>query len=710
MILQEIVLEGVKCFREKRNIPLKPGFDLVYGPNESGKTTLLETIYILLDPLRNVGEEEEYPSWGPPGPSRAGIVIQEGQDSYRITKDFVNGQVSLSRRNPQTQKYESVATDPARIDTFLRQNIGIPPISTFRRLFCFDRKDLPSGRQKVVAQRVQTQAPSPAPGAGVQPSFAAPQVAVTPPAGYGLTVEEKKRRLDELRSQRDKAKAVADIQFEIDGLESKLFDIENKIKGIRSEEDHRDQLQNQLKKLSSFQELPRDIIHRIEDFEGTQREQHKMVNVMDQQIGEAQTAYMQIHSRTPFHKEQNFLIAAGCVAAGIITRFIGLQEKFGFVNFIQLLLIVAGLGLVIWIVFNEMNARTTETEAEEKLEKLKDELKEIEKKFEVESSVIKRMMVDAGVEDPKELHDKLKEYRDLMTKVEEFDERIEKSKRAAGYSQLERERKQYSERIEELNNQMRQAGGAGFVQDPADIQREIDSLQYSLDHPGAAPPPTAAAPAFAPAPPMPMGGGGMPPLGNPIGGDDFLGGGDFIAGLSAPTPGPPMPADSTMISDKPLAAAEGAENPVDSLWATAEAFSGLDRSTLIMQIKDQFNARVAAFTNKTYGEGDLSSEKTVSLRTTTGSYTDLEKLSPSSQDAAWLALKLSLIENILKKKVMPVVMDDPLRYLDDARLANVSKALKKLGSLGQVVLVSTQRAHSKIADLAVSLAPTPEKT
>jgi uncharacterized protein YhaN len=116
---------------------------------------------------------------------------------------------------------------------------------------------------------------------------------------------------------------------------------------------------------------------------------------------------------------------------------------------------------------------------------------------------------------------------------------------------------------------------------------------------------------------------------------------------------------------------------------------------------------VKAFTNGTYLEGDLSSEKTVSLRNSMGNYIEIEKLPPSSKDAAWLALKLSLIENLFKKKVLPILMDDPLRLFDEARLANISKALKALGAKGQVILVSTQKAHSKLADNTVSLTPQP---
>ncbi len=106
MIFNEIVLEGVRCFKALRRIPMKPGFNLVYGPNETGKSTLNECLFLLLDPLRKVGEEEEYPSWGPPGNSRAGLILQEGQDVYRLTRDFVNGQVTFSQLNPQTKKFE----------------------------------------------------------------------------------------------------------------------------------------------------------------------------------------------------------------------------------------------------------------------------------------------------------------------------------------------------------------------------------------------------------------------------------------------------------------------------------------------------------------------------------------------------------------------------------------------------------------------------
>lgn len=715
MLFTEVVLERVRCFKELRRFPLKPGYNLVYGASESGKTTFVETVFILLDPLRNIPEEEDVPSWGPPGKSRAGMVIQEGKESFRLTKDFVNGQVSLSRLNPQTNKYETLATDPSKIDSFLRQNLGIPPVSVYRKLFCFSREDLPTGMPKVLVQKIAIPAREPEPsafGAGFAP---APQPVVQPPLGYGMSIEEKKRRLEELKQQRDKAKEISDLQFEIDGLEAKLFDIENKLKDISAMEDQIEQLTRAINKLRAFQELPRDVIRHIEDFEGAQREHNKTVAQFDQKIAEANANLMNIKNRLPFFKERNFLAGLGAFAAGIMLHFINMEKDIGALKGLTVIALIAGLGLVFWVIWNELNAKTQEKEAQEKFDKLTAELNEVQKKFEVEASVIKKLVQEAGVEEPKELQEKLKEYKALTEKLEEMQVRLEKRKKEIGFFQLEKEKRQYQERVEELNERLRKAGGTGFVGDLEDIQRQIDALQFSIDHPDSMPPPTPPSYGFNPggfggggsSNPGGFGGGGLGNPGNPGGEDDgYLGGSDETAynpaiGASLPNP------EKTMVSTGSKLEETGQENPVDMLWTMAESFTGLDRSTLIMQINDRFNAFVKAFTNGTYLEGDLSSEKTVSLRNSMGNYIEIEKLPPSSKDAAWLALKLSLIENLFKKKVLPILMDDPLRLFDEARLANISKALKALGAKGQVILVSTQKAHSKLADNTVSLTPQP---
>ena len=730
MIFTEIALERVRCFRTQCRYAFKPGYNLICGPNESGKTTLAECIAILLDPTMQIPENAGFSSWGPPGNSRIGLVVTEGNLTFRLTHDFVNGLVTLARLNPQAQRYDIIAQDHAQAANILKQQMKFPGASLWRRVFVIDRSDMPSGRPRVIVQQVAApapQAPAQVPGQAFNPAYpmpgpAMPSAAPSVPAGYGMSPPEIKQRIDDLTKQLEQVKRVEKIQYEIDGLEAKLFDIENKTKDIKTLEDKDEQISQSIGRLESFQELPPDIVRRIEFFEEVQREHESKLYEIDTRLTKVKTEFTALKNRVPFFKSQYFIIGVACAVVGIVVQA-AFVEKVDALKFVALLLILGGIGVTFWVLWNEISDRGKETEADKKLNEVEEQRKEELKKFDVEGSVIRRLMQEAGVEEAKELHEKLKDYKQLKDTQKSLEEKLQKAKEEAGYDKLSKEKTEIKEKIESLSRELREAGGSGFSQDSGDIQRQIDLLQYTLDHPGA-PPPMQAPPA---APPYDPGfGGGTPQMGNPgnpgppgggggggfLGGDDgYLGGNvDYSIGGGQPAGMPPAPGDPDRTVIKSGAAMEtpaggGIETMVEELWIAAEQLTGLDRSTVIMQVSERFNVYVQAFTSKQYNEGDLSSEKNVSLRNASGSYTMLPDLSPSTQDAAWLALKIAVIENIYKKVRFPVVLDDPLRNLDDSRLAMVSKALKKIGSGCQVILLSTQRAHSKIADHTINLGP-----
>lgn len=748
MIFSEIALEGVRCFHGQCRIGLKQGYNLVYGPNESGKSTVLECIEVLLDPARQISENEAFPTWGPPGNSRAGLVISEGGQTYRVTRDFVNGMVSLGKLNPNTKKFDIIAQDHAQANSILRQQLKLPSIDIYRKLFVIDKEDIPSGRPKVIVQQIAAPAANPAGGAsGAMPGSMPGQMPMqaAPPPGYGLPPEEIKSRIDQLKQQLEQVNKTGKIQYEIDGLEAKLFDIENKTKEIKAMENKAEQIESSLKSLKSLLELPPDIIKRIEFFEESQREHNHRVNEIDNRLGASKMKYGALHNRMPFFKERNFIIGAVCVIGGILVNIMA-PEDMPILKPLPPLAIIAGLGLIFWVLWNEFSSRTNETEAHGVLKKAEEERHEEEKKFEVEGSVIKRLMSDAGVDNVSDLHQKLKEFQKRRQTIEELNVKIEKLKKESNYSQLTRDKKEFEERVQLLSRELQASGGGGFTQDPADIQRQLDSLLYALNNPNS-PPPASAAPApmpmqgampygaGAPLPPMPdmtmpSGGSMLPPppmtpampmpgpsTGGAAGGDYLGGGDDYLSGGADYNTGSQGQQPQVFNPDQTVASAGqktassssggggGIDTMVDELWAAAEQLTGMNRSTIIMQVGERFKVYINAFTGKKYNDGDLSSEKNLSLRSATGSYVDLKDLSPSTQDAAWLALKIALMENLSKQFNLPVLLDDPLRNLDDSRLAMVSKALKRIGAAGQVVLLSTQRAHSKICDTTVSLVP-----
>jgi len=715
MIFSEIVLEGVRIFREQSRFVLKQGYNLVWGPNESGKSTLTQCIALLLDPACELPENCDYPSWGPGGNSRVGLVIAEGNHKFRLTRDFINGQVSLSRLDPRTNKYEMITQKGHEAASFLAQQLKMPPVKTWRKIFFIDREDMPSGRPKVLTRKVLVQNPGPSaagdynvpPGmGGPAPGAAAPPPVAQP--GYGMNPEEIKKRMEELEKQKEQADRIKKVQYEIDELESKLFEIENQTKQIISMEDKYRQLEESVKALESFRDLPPDIVKRIEFFEEVRKEHDSRLGEIHQRLEKVKTEFDRLTGREAFFKTRNFLIGIGLIIAGIVVQ-VALVPRLGAVKILPPLMIIAGIGLTFWVLWNELANRTKEGELRKQVKSVEEEKNEEIKRFDVEGSVIRRLMSEAGVEEPKELGEKLKEYKRRQELMEELDQKIRKAKIESDYDRLSGQKKELQDRIEELNKELQSAGGTGFTPDPDDIQREIDALRYALENPGAAPPPRAGgvSPGLPPGPDTGAGmGGGADYMGGGFAGD-MLGGGDFDYSTGG-VPGVGNDPDQTVVSTGDATAPgessqSGLEGMVEELWCAAEEVSGVDRSTLIMQVSGRFNLYLQAFTGKRYNEGDLSSETSVNLRNAMGSYTDLDELSPSTQDAAWLALKIALIENLYKAVRLPMVLDDPLRNLDDSRLATVSKALKRIGSACQVLLFSTHRVHGKVADHVVNL-------
>ncbi len=715
MIFSEIAIEGVRCFREQCRFVLKQGYNLLWGSNESGKSTLAQCIAVLLDPARELPEDCDYPSRGPGGNSRAGLVIAEGNNKFRLTRDFVNGQVSLFRLNPETGKFDVVTQKGHEVASFLEQQLKMPPVQTWKKIFYIDREDMPSGRPKVITRKVAAPNPATSDAGAPQamqgmggPAAAAPQPAAQP--GYGMSPEEIKKRLEDLEKQKERADRIQKVQYEIDELESRLFEIENQTKEITSMEDKYRQLDESVKALESFKDLPPDIVKRIEFFEEVQKEHDSRLAEVDRRMDKVKADFDRVKNREVFYKTRNFLIGIGLIIAGIIVQA-AVAPKMSAIKILPPLMIIAGIGLAFWVLWNELSSRTKEGELSKQVKSIEEERNEEVRKFDVEGSVVRRLMSEAGVEDPKELNKKLKEYQKRQESMKELDQKIRKTKIESDYDQLTEQKKEIQGKIEELNKELQDAGETGITQDPDDLQRQIDSLKYTLENPDAPPPPQAggASPGTPGMPGQDMAAGmgaGSDYMGP--GADDALGGGefDFAAGGA---PGVENNPDRTMISSGETATSadepsrSGIEGMVEELWSAAEAVSGADRSTLIMQISERFNLYLQAFTGNRYNEGDLSSETSMSLRNSMGSYTELVELSPSTQDAAWLALKIALIENLYQKVRLPMVLDDPLRNLDDSRLATVSKALKRMGSACQVLLFSTHRAHSKVADHVINL-------
>lgn len=102
MIVQSIRLENWKKFVDPVEIELKEGLNVLYGLNESGKTTILDSIITTFYSKHTSGSQKikSIKPWGTSLQPRASITFWKNGQEYRINKSFQERKSVLERMNP----------------------------------------------------------------------------------------------------------------------------------------------------------------------------------------------------------------------------------------------------------------------------------------------------------------------------------------------------------------------------------------------------------------------------------------------------------------------------------------------------------------------------------------------------------------------------------------------------------------------------------
>ncbi len=95
MILRHLELKHFGRFAE-RSFEFRRGLNLVTGPNEAGKSTLMEAVPAILFGMRN---KERFKPWGRQGSCEAALVLEGRNRTVRVERDLLTDRVTLIERD-----------------------------------------------------------------------------------------------------------------------------------------------------------------------------------------------------------------------------------------------------------------------------------------------------------------------------------------------------------------------------------------------------------------------------------------------------------------------------------------------------------------------------------------------------------------------------------------------------------------------------------
>ena len=733
MRIHDLVIQGVRRFRENQRLAFQPGFNVIFGSNESGKSTLLMGLLELLYPDRFRDQVQDMVSWGEIPNSRAGLTVGQGDLVFRILRDFKFNRISLSRLNRATNKYDPVSEQAVEIASLLAENFRLPPFESFRNLFVDEVSRLPSSLP-LEAPEVPAPAPAaPAPmgptgfgtgfGAGTgYPGFGAPGAGfpgamppgMMPPGtgmpgmpgmGYpgapgaapaeeddGLSLEEKEKRLEELRREFAKIQEVEEIQFETDGIQAKIFEIQSKKGSVGKFDQALTQADEVLEKYPLFRSLPDNIDERVSHFNDLLSMQAREVEKIDRVALDYEELFQGIENLPPLYKEQQFQAGAGLVGLGLVALI--LSNSFPILGYLALA-VAPGIVLVAYSAWQSINRKGQREQVVKKLEGFEQQRKGIFKKFEVEGAVIQKLMEQADCSSPEELAEKIAKYREVVGKRERIDQRKREIMLEMDFKALLAEEEELQQKLAQMESKLRSQVVAGV--DKVETKREIERLEAAIKRlkPNA-PAVSTSVPSF-----------GVPDLGGP-------------APSAPPSPSTTMPG-ITSPSSAPASADPGitrkdgavplkliakptASQAVERLLLAAASVLGVEREALLQKIQSRLNLYLQAFSGKLYLAGRFEPGKGLLIQQASSQrWSDFGEISPPSRDLAYFSLQITLLELLIPKLPLPFLLDDAFRGQDDGRRAVLGKALKRLAERSQVLLFTSQRNLVPLADHALNL-------
>jgi hypothetical protein len=609
VILLELAAQGVRGVAPAGGrATLRPGYNVVSADGATLRR-LLEALFYL-DPKDALPRAAGGPA---NAPVRAGLtVVGNDRITYRLVRDFAAG-AQLHRFDAEKRSFALVSQDLAEIASVMQKTIGVPPPGRLGALLALAAADLPSKQ-----------------GGGA--------VAAAPPQRGSLTPEQARKRIQALKIEIEKAKIAEKLQFQLDGLQSKLFKTEEALKGgakIREGLEKAEAARAELGAAAEVAAALGDGEAKLAAYEkATARREEAQAKVGAER--EALAAAEAAGPPKPFWLDPLFWAGAGGGGVIALAAVLG-ASAFPDLRYLAILDIPA-FGWAGWVALRWVGA-LEEWERIARRRRIVDDWEaKVESQYDKDAADMREAVKALGLSKPSELKEALGRAADADAVVAEWRKRLAEWEATPDARGALAEKAKVEDALRVVEARLSSEVG-GFVRDVRSIESEIQRLEAEA----AAPPAQAAVPV--PAPPR--------SVGEPL---------------------------RTLVE---RAAAELGGSPTAAVRAVAQrasqALSGLSFQRLqAIQVDDRANMQV-----QTGG-------RTVPAMT----------LAPADRDLVWLALKLSFVEHALASGKLVAVADDAFAGLSEGARRFAARLLKQIAKPGQILHATTDPSFREAADHA----------
>ncbi len=614
MILLEFAAQGVRGVTPAGGrATLRPGYNVVAADG----ATLRRLLEALFYPDPRDGDALPRATGGPVNaPVRAGLsVIGNDRLTYRLVRDFAAG-AQLHRFDPEKRSFALVSQDLAEIAGVMLKTIGVPPRDRLGTLLAVAAADLPSKQV----------------GGAATTNLAAPQRAA-------LTPEQARKRIEALKIELEKAKVAEKLQYQLDGLQSKLFKVEEALKGgakIREGLEKAEAARAEVGAVADVAARLGDAEAKLAAYEkATARREEAAAKVAAER--EVLAAADAAGAPRPFWLDPLFWAGAGGGAAIALVGLLGASLSSD-LRYLAILDIPA-FGWAAWVALRWVGALEG-AERNARRRRIIDEWeKKVEAQYAKDAADVHEAAKTLGVSKPSELKEALGRAADADAVVAEWRKRLADWQAAPAARGALAEKAKVDEAVRVVEERLSAEAG-GFVRDVRSVEAELKRLE---------------AQAAAPRPPV----------------------------SAAPAIPPPHTAGEPLRTLVERAAVELGGSPTAAVRSVAQkasqALSGLSFQRLqTIQVDDRGNMQI-----QTGG-------RTVPAMT----------LAPADRDLVWLALKLSFVEHALASGKLVAVAEDAFGGLSEGARRFAARLMKQIAKPGQLLHATTDPSFKEAADHA----------